>query len=525
MIENRMIGKGAPRIGHHAGAMGESHGDLFGMEIVNEFGLVPVDGENRYAVSVYATGQKLRGIRNFGMNFPQTGAFPTVGKYVQINPLNFSDMGYDVTGPTTVSSSQVHANGEIWSATNFRIRKLLADKYDDDFPYDDVELQQACAAGEYPPQACPGNRRWMQLVFDAMLLMPTDPTMLQARDAALASDLMRFGGANQRELWLAYARSGMGRNASTGNNTSLLENDTDPVPDFESPLHDNATIKFVAKAKDGGTVPARIFVGHYEARVSPIADTDPAPPAAGTPAAVVNLDDTAKFAPGTYEFVATAPGYGHLRFRKTLYRGEASTLELRLAPNFASSAKGATATGDTSGADAAAQATQLRNLIDDTERTDWTTAGNVDPAGNLSVDGKRVTVDLAGTDPVKVKHVNVSALVFSGQNRFTALRSFELWACNGKKDDCSTDGGFDKVYSSPGNAFPGDAPRPISPIMLLRDFDIPNTKATHLRLVVKTNQCTGGPEFQGDQDADPINNADCDLNSIEAVRFVLDFSR
>jgi extracellular elastinolytic metalloproteinase len=419
-----------------------------------------------------------------------------------------------------VSSSQVHANGEIWSATNFRIRKLLADKYDDDFPYDDVELQQACAAGEYPPQACPGNRRWMQLVFDAMLLMPTDPTMLQARDAALASDLMRFGGANQRELWLAYARSGMGRNASTGNNTSLLENDTDPVPDFESPLHDNATIKFVAKAKDGGTVPARIFVGHYEARVSPIADTDPATPAAGTPAAVVNLDDTAKFAPGTYEFVATAPGYGHLRFRKTLYRGEASTLELRLAPNFASSAKGATATGDTSGADAAAQATQLRNLIDDTERTDWTTAGNVDPAGNLSVDGKRVTVDLAGTDPVKVKHVNVSALVFSGQNRFTALRSFELWACNGKKDDCSTDGGFDKVYSSPGNAFPGDAPRPISPIMLLRDFDIPNTKATHLRLVVKTNQCTGGPEFQGDQDADPINNADCDLNSIEAVRFV-----
>jgi hypothetical protein len=41
MIENRMIGKGAPRIGHHAGAMGESHGDLFGMEIVNEFGLAP----------------------------------------------------------------------------------------------------------------------------------------------------------------------------------------------------------------------------------------------------------------------------------------------------------------------------------------------------------------------------------------------------------------------------------------------------------------------------------------------------
>jgi hypothetical protein len=110
--------------------------------------------------------------------------------------------------------------------------------------------------------------------------------------------------------------------------------------------------------------------------------------------------------------------------------------------------------------------------------------------------------------------------VFAGQNRFSALRSFELWACNAKKDDCSTDAGFDKVYSSPANAFPGGAPRPISPIMLLREFDIPNTKATHLRLVVKTNRCTGGPEFQGDQDADPINNADCDLNTTAAVRFV-----
>ncbi|HEY9376422.1 MAG TPA: M36 family metallopeptidase, partial [Jiangellaceae bacterium] len=244
MIENRMISKGSTRIGHHTGAMGESHGDQFGMEIANELGVVPVDGENRYAASVYATGNKIRGIRNYGMNFPQVGGFPRPGKYTQVNPLNFSDMGYDVTGP------QVHADGEIFSATNFRIRKLLADKYDDDFPYDDADLQKACAQGELPPQACPGNRRWMQLVFDAMLLMPVDASMLQARDAALAADLMRFGGANQRELWLAYSRSGMGANARVFNQLTFTFSDFDPMPDFESPLHDNATIRFVAKAKD-----------------------------------------------------------------------------------------------------------------------------------------------------------------------------------------------------------------------------------------------------------------------------------
>ena len=44
MIENRMIGKGNTRSGHHAGAMGESHGDLFGMEYVNSNGFTPICG-------------------------------------------------------------------------------------------------------------------------------------------------------------------------------------------------------------------------------------------------------------------------------------------------------------------------------------------------------------------------------------------------------------------------------------------------------------------------------------------------
>jgi Fungalysin metallopeptidase (M36) len=360
----------------------------------------------------------------------------------------------------------------------------------------------------------------MQLVFDAMLLMSVDASLLQARDAALAADLMRFGGANQKELWLAYSRSGMGRNARVFNQLTFTFSDFDPMPDFESPLHDNATIRFVAKAKDGSTVPARIFVGHYEARVSPIADTDPSTPAAGTPASVVNLDDTAKFAPATYEFVATAPWYGHLRFSKTLRRGEASTIEIRFPTNHASTSKGAVATGDTSGADAAAQAAQLRNLSDDTENTSWTTAGNVDASNNLSVDGKKVTVDLAGTDPVNVRHVNVSALLGPGQSRFTALRRFELWACNEARGDCTTDAGFDHVYTGRADAFPGDQPRPIAPVLILREFDIPNTRATHLRLVVETNQCTGGSQFQGDQDADPVNNSDCDSNTAANLRFV-----
>jgi extracellular elastinolytic metalloproteinase len=36
--------------------------------------------------------------------------------------------------------------------------------------------------------------------------------------------------------------------------------------------------------------------------------------------------------------------------------------------------------------------------------------------------------------------------------------------------------------------------------------------ATHLRLVVKTSQCTGTPGYQGEQDADTRSMTDCDSN-------------
>jgi extracellular elastinolytic metalloproteinase len=496
MIENRMIGKGNTRSGHHAGAMGESHGDLFGMEVVNEFGDWSPNS-NRYAVGVYDTGNRQRAIRNYGMNFPMSGGVPKPGKQLLIDTLNFSDMGYDVTGPTTTSSQQVHANGEIWSATNFRIRQGLVDKYNKQYPYDDQALQTECADGFLNASRCPGNRRWIQLVFDAMLLMPTNPTMLQARDAQLAADLMRFGGANQKEIWLAFAQSGMGVNA-TSTNSSLNESDTDPVPDFEPVGTEPATVKFVAKSLDGNAITnARILVGHYEARVSPIADTNPAT------TGFANLDDTAKFAPGRYELLAQAPGFGFVRFRGRFRSGDDETITIRMAQNWASSAAGAAATGD--------GGTSLPNLIDDTERTQWAVPGTV-TGGNLTVDGSKATIDLAGTEPINVKYVQVSAMLSAGQNRFTALRQFELWACNAKKDDCSTDAGFTRVYTSPDNAFPGNPPRPVAPHLILRQFDVPNTKATHVRFVAKTSQCTGGPAFQGEQDADPAFTSDCDSN-------------
>jgi extracellular elastinolytic metalloproteinase len=491
LVENRMIGKGGTRGGHHAGAMGESSGDLMGTEYLNEYGFVPVSGENPFAVGAYVTGNKQRAIRNYGMNFPRTGAFPEPGVTPRVDPLNFSDLGYDLTG------AQVHADGEIWSATNFDIRQALAAKYNASFPSGNAALQASCADGERPADLCPGNRRWIQIMFDAYLLMPTAPSMLEARDAYLAADVMRFGGANQSELWLAFARRGFGEEAAATN--TAAESDTDPVPDFAAPTSGEATVRFqaVAAHEGGAPVNARVYVGHYEARVSPIADTNPA--TSGAP----NLDDVARFVPGTYELVANAPGYGHTRFRLTLSAGSNRTVTISLPTNVASREKGAVATGDGVEHDA---------LIDDTEATNWDRTGAAP-----DVRGTTVTVDLAGGTQT-FDRVQVSAMLHAlpgltgptAQNRFTALRQFEIWACNAATTNCIAPAiGFTRVYTSPANAFPGFNPRPVSPELILRSFAVPRTTATHVQIRVLTNQCTGNTAFQGEQDNDPLNGTDC----------------
>jgi extracellular elastinolytic metalloproteinase len=485
MIENRMIGKGGRRSEHHAGAMGESYGDLMAMEQLNENGFVPVGDENPFAVGSYVTGNKDRAIRNYGMNFPRTGAFPTPGVSLVkrgaplADPLGFANMGYDITGP------QVHADGEIWSATNFDIRRALSDKYAGAFPPSDVALQRSCAEGRREASACPGNRRWMQIVFDAYQLMPVAPSMLDARDAYLAADVMRFGGANQDELWLAFARRGFGEQAASSNTAS--DTDTDPTPDYASLRHADANVRFRAVASDEGRAvvnDARFYVGHYEARTSPVADTNPA-------TAGQNLDDRAQFAPGAYEFVVHAPGYGHLRLRRSFEAGSSPTVTAELPTNHASRSKGATATGHGQDHD---------QLIDDTERTSWDRTG-----AQPDVRGSQVTVDLQG-GLQRIRRGQVSALLEVGRNRFTALRRFRLAV--------STDGTtFRPHYTSPADAFPGFNPRPVAPEMILRSFSFPEVRASHVRIVVLDNQCTGNTAFQGDQDADPTSGSDCRLGS------------
>ena len=113
-------------------------------------------------------------------------------------------------------------------------------------------------------------------------------------------------------------------------------------------------------------------------------------------------------------------------------------------------------------------AAQVRDrLIDDTEATNWQAAA-VQSGDSWNTDTRFVTVDLAGTAPQRISRAQVSAqlgLVWDPlargdqtQNRFTALRSFELWSCNARFGDCMDGSGFNRIYTSAGGRLPRGRP-------------------------------------------------------------------
>ena len=456
-ISNRMAGGPNNGLsGLQAGAMGESWSDLMATEYLQEWGYAPVSA-TATPMGAYVTGNENRGIRNY--NFSKS-------------PLNYSNVGYDLTGP------QVHADGEIWSATHGDIRSAFMARYGTG----DAATQRSCATGDTPVTACPGNRRWMQLVFDAWLLMPSGSvSMVDARNAMLAADLLRFGGANQDLLWNGFAGRGLGQGAASNGS-----GDSNPTPSFTSAYGDPATLRFNPTDEDGRPVAgAQLFVGEYTARSTPIADTDPA----------TDLADTFSILPGERTYTVLAAGKGQTRVSFTAKPRQTRDMPVKLLTNLASSAAGATVSGE--GVDVPA-------MIDGDEGT---TAATV-PAP--SAGQKQFTLDLVGGRQV-VRKVQVSALPEPGAaGRFQNLRSFTVLACDAKgRVLCTQDADFRPVFTSAPDAFPGAAPRPVAPELKMRTFDIPQTAATHLRFALDTNQCQGGPQFQGEQDEDPNNATDC----------------
>ncbi|WP_281390860.1 M36 family metallopeptidase [Nocardioides mesophilus] len=483
-ISNRMIGGPDEGItSEQGGAMGESWGDLVAGEYL--FSHQYSNGANPWAVGPYATGNRTEGIRDYPIN---------------ANPLTYGDYGFDSTGV------EVHADGEIWNGTQWDVRQALVRKWDRAYPSGNDRLQRRCADGtatKAPLEAskCPGNRRWVQLMFDAFLLQQGATSMLDARDAMLAADQMRFAGVDQLVLWQAFARRGMGSDARTAG-----ADDGQPVPGYRAPGTKSATVRFAPVLVDeaGRTARGRIYLGRWEARATPSADT-----LRGTP-----LDESLKMAPGRYDVLFAGQGTGLKRFTLTVKAGQRLTKTLRLESNVASGSNGARVVGSSAGS------LNAGYLIDDTEATSW---AGVNAEQSVDAANPYVVIDLAGGKHT-LRSARVSAMLRPAAeagtdpqddpdsgSRFTALRRFAIETCvQAPGTDCTGPSAvWKRVYVSPASAFPAVRPRPVAPKLALRTFPLPDVRASHVRFVALENQCTGFAGYAGELDSDPFNATDC----------------
>jgi hypothetical protein len=464
--------------------MGESWSDLDALEYLYEHGYRT--GAGPWVVGAYATGNRRVGIRDYAINH---------------NPLNYSDVGFDSTG------AEVHADGEIWNGTEFAVRRALVHKWNARYPTGDKTLERRCADGTathspLPSSQCPGNRRWLQLMYDSFLLQQGATSMLDARDATLAADQMRYHGANQKVLWQAFASRGMGIDASSTPNADSAQ----PVPGFRSPLTEPARVTFRARTQSGKPAAGKFYIGRWEARATPVADS----------LRSTKRDATVRLTPGTYQLLFAGKGHGMQRSRVAVRAGQSLTKVLHVRTNLASSASGATVTKASTGS------LNAKSLIDDTESTNW---AGVNPKASVDAKHPYVVVDLAGgahtlrtarvsamlrPAPASATDVPLAKDPDSG-SRFTALRRFALATC---LHACgSAHAKWTRVYTSPVNAFPAVRPRPVAPNLALRSFRLRPSRATHVKFIALENQCTGFAGYAGEQDNDPTSGTDCKADS------------
>jgi hypothetical protein len=475
-ISNRMVG--GPDEGltsAQGGAMGESWSDLDALEYLYSHHYST--GARPTVIGPYATGNNKAGIRDYDL---------------AKNPLNYSDIGFDTTGV------EVHADGEVWNGVQWAVRGAMVKKWNKRFPYHNRRLQLHCVDGgathsPLPPSQCPGNHRWIQLVFDSFLLQQGATSMLDARDAMLAADKMRFGGKDLKVMWRAFARRGMGKGASVKN-----ADDPQPRPSFASPRSKNGVVRF--RGPGGG----KLYVGKYQARVTPVADLSKKS----------KRDNKAAFVPGRYSMIYVSPRTGFTRFSLRVRPGQHTTYRVHARRNLAAAKRGAKVIR------ASAGSLNPRALLDGSEGTNW---GGVNGDGtNVDAHHPFVSVDLAGRVH-RIHRVQVSAMLNPGPSsptdvplakdpdsgsRFTALRRFAIEVC---VHHCAkTSARWHRVYTSRPNAFPAIDPRPVAPNLILRSFKLHRSvRAAAVRLVALENQCTGFRGYAGEQDNDPSNSTDC----------------
>lgn len=198
-ISNRLTGgPGTANSLQNAEQMGEGWSDYYGYMLT----MTPSNYNNDRTTGTFLFEQ---GAGGAGLrNAPYSTSMST-------NPWTYAGVA------NTAVISQPHGIGFIWASMLFEMTQGLITKHGFD-----PDIYNGSG----------GNNISLQLVTEGLKLQPTSPGFVDGRDAILAADLALNGGANECEIWAAFAKRGLGFSAFQGSSNSR----TDGVEAFDLPI-------------------------------------------------------------------------------------------------------------------------------------------------------------------------------------------------------------------------------------------------------------------------------------------------
>jgi len=160
------------------------------------------------------TAEQLRPVGTYaGNNTTGIRTFPYTTSLIE-NQHTFISVADAIQADGSVSP---HLVGSVWAEMLWEMYWLLVDKHGFD-----ADLYNGVG----------GNNLALQLVIDGLKLQPCSPGLVNGRDAILQADQVNNAGANQCEIWTAFAKRGLGEGASSGSNFTL----GDEIESFDVPV-------------------------------------------------------------------------------------------------------------------------------------------------------------------------------------------------------------------------------------------------------------------------------------------------
>ncbi|WP_344162866.1 M36 family metallopeptidase [Kribbella yunnanensis] len=393
-----------------AGSMGEAWSDFYALDYLASHGLekdTVANGEMR--IGKYDTaGGSIRTMPNDCRVKAKEAA--CVG-------IDGSQGGYTYGDfPTIGGTPEVHSSGEVWAQTLWDLRERFGRSYA------------------------------VSIITRAMELSPSDPTMLDMRNAIVQADLVASGGKNAGIIWQVFANRGMGWYAGV-----IDGGDAFPAEDFHKPpTGKTTTLSGTVTDKDTGKPikGALVFIGGHSSGF------------AGDYAATTDAAGKytiTKVAPGTYpKFVVASPGY-ELAVNPVVVKAGA-TASFAVRRNWAAASGGGTVT-DFNGPDLSDFGCGPGGAIDNAQGTGWgSTTGDDDgtPTNVMipkHIDIKlpsKVTIDSFKVDPSNVCGDPGSAS--TGQYRIETSVDGTTWATAQEGTFTAANRGKYNVVTPTGNA-------------------------------------------------------------------------